>query len=152
MSKVTDILHEGIVTRADGNSVSVLLSPEVACQGCKAGGSCSMAGERTKILVVTGVSGFNAGEKVTVSMKESQGYSALLLGYVYPLVILLATLFLCISLSVSELISGLISIAILGLYYLLLFALRTFLSKKFSFKILTRLTHEPDSYSDNNKS
>lgn len=152
MSKNNYITHEGIVTGTEGNFLTVLLSPEVACQGCKAGGSCSLSGESTKMLKVPGVSDYHPGEKVIVAMKKSQGYSALLLGYVYPLVILMASLIICISLSINELLSGLISVAVLVPYYILLYVIRSHISTKFSFKIITNPEDEPYSDSDYNMS
>jgi sigma-E factor negative regulatory protein RseC len=152
MSKYTDIIHEGIVTKTEADSVTVLLSSAVACTGCEAGGSCSLAGAEKKILKVEGAWGVRQGEKVVVSMKESQGYSALMLGYVIPLAVLLLTLVICEALSGSELFSGLMSIAVLVPYYILLFAFRSLISKKFTFKLLTKSTDEFNSTSDDNQS
>ena len=152
MGKYSDILHEGIVTKTDGNSATVLLSPDIACAGCKAGGSCSLSGDDTKLLTIENISGVHPGEKVVVSMTESQGYSALLLGYIFPLIIVLVALTVSVSLSIQELISGLISVTVLIPYYIILYAFRSVIGRKFSFKLLTKPSDEFNSTSDHNQS
>ncbi len=137
LNRNSEILHEGIVTGVEGDSVSILLTPGASCTGCRAEGSCSVYGNDVKLVKVKGKYFVNQGEKVMVSISESQGFKALLLGYILPLVIMLVFLVLCISLSVGELVSGLVAIGILVPYYLILFIFRRMIGRQFSFKILT---------------
>jgi positive regulator of sigma E activity len=48
------------------------------------------------------------GDNVTVMMQQSMGFKAILLSYIIPFFVAVATLVTLVSLSVSELISGLI--------------------------------------------
>jgi len=137
LSRDSEILHEGIVAGVEGDSVSIVLTPGSSCAGCRAEGSCSVYGNDVKLVKVKGKYFVHQGEKVMVSISETQGFKALLLGYVVPLVIMVVCLVLCISLSAGELISGLAAIGILGPYYLILFIFRKMIGKQFSFKILT---------------
>ena len=137
MNRSSEILHDGIVTAVEGDTVSVLLTPGVACAGCRAEGSCSVYGNDVKLVKVKGNFFVHQGEKVVVSISESQGFRALLYGYILPLVIMLVSLVLCITLSLGELVSGLVAIGILIPYYLALFIFRKMISKKFSFKIIS---------------
>jgi sigma-E factor negative regulatory protein RseC len=137
MNKYVEITHEGIVQETDGNSVTVLLSPLTACKGCYAEKSCNIAGNDFKLINVHGAYNVKTGEKVIVSMKRSMGYSALFLGYLSPLLLVVMVLIVLISFSVNELISGLLSIAILIPYYIILFVFRKLINKKFSFTINT---------------
>jgi len=131
----SEISHEGIVKTADKDSVMVLLSPGVSCCGCQAEKSCNISGTDRKLIKVEGAFNFSSGEKVIVSMKRSQGYSALFLGYILPLIVVTVTLTVMITLSVNELFSGLISLGLLIPYYLLLFILRKSINNRFTFTL-----------------
>lgn len=131
------IEHEGIVQETDENSVTVLLSPMTACSGCHAEKSCNLAGCEQKLVNVQGTYNVKTGDRVLVSMKQSMGYSALFLGYLFPLLLVVILLIVLIAFSVNELISGLLSLAILLPYYFILFAFRKLISKKFLFTIKT---------------
>ena len=131
----SEISHEGIVESAEKNSVMVLLSPGVSCSGCQASGSCNISGDDRKIIKVDGSYDFSQGEKVLVSMKRSQGYSALVLGYLIPLVLVVVSLIVLLLLSLNELYAGLISICLLIPYYLTLLLLRKSISRRFTFSL-----------------
>ena len=121
MSRNPEIIHEGIVTGIEGESVNIMLTPGSACTGCRAEGSCSVYGDDVKIIKMESRFTVHPGQKVMVSMSESQGFRALFLGYVLPLILVLFILVLCISLSVGELASGLIAIGSIATYYFVLF-------------------------------
>jgi sigma-E factor negative regulatory protein RseC len=130
-----NIEHEGIVRAADEKSVTVVLSPIAACSGCHSEKSCGMAGSEEKIVNIQGRFSVKTGDRVVVTMKQSLGYSALFIGYLIPLIIVVVLLILLISVSVNELYAGLLSIAVLIPYYSGLFVYRKFIDKKFSFTL-----------------
>jgi sigma-E factor negative regulatory protein RseC len=129
------INHEGIVQRNDGNAVTVSISSVSACSGCHAEGTCTMSGKEEKIIVVIGKYSVKPGDKVTILMKQSMGFTALFLGYVFPFLTVIAVLIIMISLKFPELTSGLISIAILIPYYALLYFFRKTINTKFTFTL-----------------
>jgi positive regulator of sigma E activity len=129
------IKHEGTVLKIDKKSVFVCISSVSACSGCQAEGSCSISGQEEKIIEVSGSFNLKPGDKVTVLMKQSMGYAALLLGYLLPLISVIAVLIIAESFKVQELFAGLISISILIPYYLLLFIFRKRVNKKFTFSL-----------------
>jgi len=129
------IKHEGIVQCNEGNAVIVSISSYSACSGCQAEGSCSMSGKEEKIIEVFGNYNVEPGDKVTILMKQSMGYVALFLGYVLPLITVIAVLITMISLKVPELTSGLISVAILIPYYAILYFYRKTINTKFTFTL-----------------
>lgn len=135
MSYDGNIEHEGIVREADEKSVTVLLSPISACSGCHSEKSCGMSGNAEKIVNIRGRFDLRPGDHVVVTMKQSLGYSALFIGYLMPLLIVLLILIILISLSVNELYAGLLSIGVLIPYYSGLFFYRKYIDKKFSFTI-----------------
>lgn len=129
------INHEGIVQRKENNKVLVAIISASACSGCHAEGSCSMSGKEEKIIEVSGKYNVATGDHVTVLMKQSMGYAALILGYILPVIIVVAALITLNSLGIPELTSGLASLSILIPYYVILFFLRKTINKKFSFTL-----------------
>jgi sigma-E factor negative regulatory protein RseC len=133
--KTGTIEHDGIVQKSDNKSVTVRISSASACSGCHAEGSCTLSGIEEKIIEVSGSYNVDPGDNVTVLMKQSMGYAALLLGYVFPMILVVALLIILVSSSVPELTAGLGSIAALVPYYLVLWFFRKRISKKFTFTI-----------------
>jgi positive regulator of sigma E activity len=137
MSKDKIIEHEGIVRVSDEKSVTVLLSPLIACKGCHSENSCGMNGNSEKVVRITGKFNVRPGDQVVVTMKQSLGYSALFIGYILPLLTVLVSLVILMSIPVNELIAGIISVGVLIPYYSGLFVYRKYIDKKFSFNLKT---------------
>lgn len=136
LSVSNTINHSGIVQKTDNKSVTVIISSESACSGCHAEGSCSLIGKEEKIIEVKGEYNVKVGDVVTVIMKQSSGFTALFLGYILPLAIVIVTLITLLSMSYQELISGLLSIASLLPYYLVLYLFRKKINDKFKFSLI----------------
>jgi len=132
---IPTIDHDGIVQRTEDNKVIVAISASSACSGCHAEGSCSLSGHEEKIIEVRGKYNVKPGDRVTILMKQSMGYAALFLGYLLPLIIVVTLLITLISSKVPELASGLISIAILIPYYIIIFLFRKTINEKFKFTL-----------------
>ena len=132
-----NIEHAGVVQKSYANSVIVRILSETACAGCHAEGSCSLSGAKEKMVEVNGNYNVSPGDNVTILMKKSMGFTALFLGYVFPLIIFILILIILISLPLSELAAGLGSIGFLGIYYLLLYFFREKIRNKFIFTIKT---------------
>lgn len=131
------IEHKGIVRSLNKNSVIVTILSESACSGCHAKGSCHLSGVKEKIIEVYGDYDLSPGDNVTVMMKRSMGYKALLLGYLMPLIFFIFAIAIFSSLGVPESGSGLGAICTAGLYYLILYFFRDRIRNKFSFTIKT---------------
>jgi len=123
-----NIEHDGIVQKSDINSVIVRISSETACAGCHAAGSCNMS---------QGSYNVSPGDNVTILMKKSMGYKALFLGYILPFILLVLTLVILLSISLPEGTAGLLSLGMLGIYYLLLYLSRSRIGNAFNFTIKT---------------
>ena len=133
--RIPTIDHEGIVQRTGENKVIVAISSSSACSGCHAEGSCSLSGHEEKIIEVRGKYNVKPGDVVTILMMQSMGYAALFLGYLLPLIIVVTLLITLVSFKVPELASGLISIAILIPYYIVIFLFRKTINEKFKFTL-----------------
>jgi sigma-E factor negative regulatory protein RseC len=131
------INHEGVVQKKNDKSVTVSITTVTACSGCHAEDLCSQSGKAEKIIEVTGNFNVKPGDPVTILMKQSMGYAALLLGYILPLIAVLAILVIMNSLKIPELFGGLTSIAILIPYYIILFLFRKRVNDKFAFTLKT---------------
>lgn len=129
------INHEGIVKENSGNSVKISFNSSSACSGCHAKGSCNMLGTEEKHVEVNGIYDVKPGDAVTILMKQSMGYSALFLGYILPFLLILTMLITLVSFKVPELMTGLISLAILLPYYSVLYIFRKRVNEKFTFTI-----------------
>ena len=129
------IEHAGIVQKSDNKSVTVIISSESACSGCHAEGFCSLSGKEDKIIDIPGRYNVEPGQNVIVLMKKSMGYSAVMLGYVVPFMLVITMVIILGSMSLPELITGLGSIAVLVPYYLLLWLFRKRINKNFRFTI-----------------
>ncbi|HAM09029.1 MAG TPA: Fis family transcriptional regulator [Bacteroidales bacterium] len=133
--RTNTINHTGIVQKSDNESVTVIISSESACAGCHAKGICSLSGKEEKLVVVKGNYNVCEGETVTVVMKQSTGFTALFLGYLLPLILVVTSLGIMVTLRYPELLSGVLSIASLIPYYLILFFFRKKINDKFVFSI-----------------
>jgi sigma-E factor negative regulatory protein RseC len=127
--------HKGIVSKTDDKSVTVIISSEAACSGCHAEGACNLSGQKEKIIEIPGSYDVSPGDQVTINMKQSMGYAALFLGYIFPIVPVIIILVFLISINVSELAAGLGAIAVLIPYYIILYFFRNSINEKFTFTI-----------------
>jgi sigma-E factor negative regulatory protein RseC len=132
---IGSVSHEGVVQNVDERVAIVRISATSACSGCHAEGSCTLSGKEEKIIEVSGKYNVKPGDTVTILMKQSMGYAALLLGYLLPLISVITILIVLISLDVTELSAGLLSLAILIPYYFILYLFRKRINEKFTFTL-----------------
>ena len=136
MSGSQAIEHKGYIERITESSVFVRIVSQSACAACHAKGGCTAADMQDKEVEVRGFTAdFIIGEAVNLVMKQSQGYTALLLAYVYPFILVFTTLLITTSSGLGELKAGLFSLIILIPYYSIIYLLKNKISKKFNFFI-----------------
>ncbi|MBT3235607.1 MAG: SoxR reducing system RseC family protein [Bdellovibrionales bacterium] len=129
------VTRQGVVKALTTNQVTVVFDQRSACASCHAAGSCtSLDSSEKSIIVARGNSpqGLVVGESVTILMPTRDGQIALLIGHVFPIVLLLCVVAVG-GQWVSDLQIALISIVVLAGYYLGLIKLSPHLS--FSIKI-----------------
>lgn len=129
------ISHQGIVQSIGNHSITVSISAATACSGCHAEGGCTLSGKEEKIIEVTGSYNVAIGDNVTILMNQSMGFTALFLGYLFPLVLVIIMLVILSSVGVNEFISGIASISALIPYYTGLYFFRKRINKKFTFTL-----------------
>ena len=137
-----DIRHRGVIKEIKGDIIRVALLSPSDCASCGAKGFCSAAVSGGKIIDVpylrqTGGEGvkYSVGDSVDVIISRSLGIKALFLGYVLPLIILVAALIILMKLIQQEWAIGILALASLGVYYFLLYLFRNRINKGFVFEI-----------------
>ncbi|HQB85771.1 MAG: SoxR reducing system RseC family protein [Bacteroidales bacterium] len=135
--KKNRIQHDGMVKEVGTDSVIVSIVSCAACAGCKARGFCGMTESEEKTIDIRGRYNVSPGDKVTVQMEESTGMKAVVLSYLVPVLIIMGGLFVLQSLPVNELFAGLISIALLVPWFLILYLSRKKIERSFTFTLKT---------------
>ena len=137
-NKSESISHEGIVTRITDDELEIKILAQSACAACHAKSACGMGEQAEKILTVPKPKDrdFSLNQKVNVKMAIEQGNKAAVLAYLIPIILLLAVLFICLGLGLSEGLSALLGIIALIPYYIILYLLRDKLKKKFEYLII----------------
>lgn len=134
-----EISHKGIITSVDENGYRVTIISESACAACHAKGFCTMSDMKEKVIDIpkNGSVEHKSGDFVKVTMKQKMGILAVILGYLFPFILLITTLLIVAGFTMNEGLAGLAAIAILVPYYSGLYFFRNSLKKKFSFAIET---------------
>ena len=131
-----NIYHPGIVKKITGKTVEVTIVPNTACSGCHAKSFCQLAESEEKVITVSAPAfAVSPGERVEVMMKASLGLRAVLMAYIFPVIFIL---FVMIAGGVgewSELWIALAIMAVVILYFFVLYGFRNRLKKRFSFQL-----------------
>ena len=132
------VTHSGIVKEVQGNSIQVAIISKAACVSCEINESCSLSDMEEKIIDVELFNDdrqFEIGQQVVIEMKESLGTWAVLLGYVFPFLLVFISLIIYTAIGMNEGLAGLFSVLILAPYYIILYLSRRFLRKKFTYQL-----------------
>ena len=136
MGKENEIQHEGIVQEITNDTIKVSIVSKASCISCQLKGVCSASDIEEKVIEVPNIyKSYVSGDKVNIILKESLGLKALFLGYLLPFLVVFITLLISSSLSKNELITGLLSIGVLVPYYSILYFIKPYLKKTFTYKL-----------------
>lgn len=137
MSKI--VTHKGKVIHLDGVNVKVMIESVSACAACHAKGMCTLSDKEDKIIdikvSVDKADKLNVGDEVVVAVSQQRGMLAVLLAYILPAIVVIFSLVLLLSL-VAEPLAILLSLAVLAVYYFILYLFRNKLETKFVMSIL----------------
>lgn len=137
MSRSGTITHEGRVVSVTPEITSVEIVSESACSACHAKSLCSISESKSKIieLPTRAWDSYAPGDKVTLELRSSLGHKAVWWAYGVPLVLLLLGILVPSYIGAGELVCGLCALALIAVYYLILWLLRARLSKEYIFNI-----------------
>ncbi|MCQ2156995.1 MAG: SoxR reducing system RseC family protein [Bacteroidales bacterium] len=132
-----DIAHKGRIVEITPEFTTVEIISESACSGCHAASLCGISEYKKKAVQVPtrGWDNYAVGDEVQVLLKASMGHKAVWIAYVIPLFVLLAGLLGLNACGCAELISGLGGLALVAVYYLIVWFLRDKLRKEYIFTI-----------------
>ena len=128
------IAHEGVIAKISDEIVTVALTGNVHCEACNAKGACGVSEGNTKEIEVLNDGSYQVNEPVNVVLKKELGLKAVFWAYVFPFILVLTVLIIASSF-LKEWMAGLLAMAILIPYYLMLYVLQNTFRKAFSVSI-----------------
>ena len=129
------IEHKGIVETIKSGCITVKITSQFACASCHAKSACAAFGSTDKFIDVHSSLKVEPGDEVMVIGSQGQGLKAAWLAYMLPVILILVALSITFTVSGNEVLSALLSLGILVLYFLFLKMINSRLKKTFSFKI-----------------
>ena len=131
------VTHPGIIKKVEGNKVEVAIMVTSGCASCEIKGACSVSDveEKSVMVSVENADKFKIGQAITIEMSQSLGTWAVLLGYVFPFLVLFAGLIIFINLGLDQGLAGILALSLLLPYYLTIYSLRNYLGSKFNYNI-----------------
>ena len=137
MARKNEIAHRGRIIDIDQDFTTVEIMVSSACSECHAKGLCGMSEEEQKVVMVPTdpYVKHEVGEEVQVCTKMSMGLKAVWISYVIPLAVLMILILTLSAVIDNEAVTGLVSVAGVAAYYLVIWLLRDRLRSDFVFYI-----------------
>lgn len=135
-----EISHKAKIIQVNANSVEAEIEVKSACVQCALQKACQMHEVSQRKIIIPFEQGkiYHEGEEVEVAISLDEGMLAAFYAYVFPLILVLLTLFICLIVGTSEIISGICSIIVLIPYYFGVFLKKNFFARKLNFKIVDK--------------
>lgn len=134
-----DIEHKGIISEIQNNIIRVTIVSKSMCESCHAKGACISSDSKEKIIEVktNNESNYKVGDEVVVCMEKKIGVKAVLIGFFFPFIILIACFILSYNFlfAKNEVLPSLLAIFTVGIYYFIIYLLRNRIEKKIHFYI-----------------
>lgn len=136
MDNTDKICHSGIIKSINTQQIVVSVISQSACVSCHAKGACSASDLQEKEIEITKWQGnFLPGERVEIITNKSQGFRALFLAYLIPLVLMVSALIVLLNYTNNEVLAAMGSLVVLAVYYFILFLMRQYLKSTLKFSI-----------------
>ncbi len=130
-----DICREGIVKEYADGRARVLITAQSACASCHAKGACGNLETAQKEIDAFSEGPLQPGDRVRITISTKVGMTAVLYGFVLPLIVLAFVFFGAVANGVEESIAGVAGLGALVPFYLLLWLLRGRLFRSFIFTV-----------------
>ena len=137
MSK-NKVTHPGYINKIEPHQVEVSIVSVSSCASCQIKGHCSISDTEVKSVWIgtNDTSAYHIGQEVTVEMSQTLGTWAVLLGYVFPFIVLLIGLIIFIETGLDQGLAGILAVGLLLPYYGVLYLMRNWLGKRFTYSII----------------
>ncbi len=131
------IAHIGRVVALSDKFIEVSIMSDSACSGCHAKGKCGLAESKEKIVTVARTAKHNVqiGDEVEVVISVRGGIFAVVMAYIIPVVIVVLSLYLGEVVGLSEIVSFVIMLLSVAIYYTALYYTRKRFDKKMKIEI-----------------
>lgn len=131
----TTISHIGTIDSISDGMLHVRITQSSACSSCKIASHCSSAESKEKIIDVRhhDTDAFHIGQTVNVMAAESVGMKAVVMAFVIPTIVLLATVIVVLQRTQKEWVAAVSGLVMLIPYCLLLLATRRQLERTLQF-------------------
>ena len=132
-----NITRCGIVTAVNPGSVTVTFIRNEACSGCAAKNACGLSGGRPlSVEVKTDTpQNYRTGQNITLEISVENALTAALWAYVLPLFLMLSVLAAFLTFGGSETAAETATLAVLPLYYALLYLFRRHFKPRIKIKL-----------------
>lgn len=131
------ISHEGIIESISKAMLRVRIVQNSACSACKVASYCASSESKEKIIEVPCLTAdsYVVGQPVTIVGSSAIGFKAVLLAFAIPSVLLLAAIVTAIKMGTGELLACGIGVAVLVVYYIILYACKAKLTEMLTFRV-----------------
>jgi len=131
------VTHPGIIKKVESNKIEVTIMVTSGCASCEIKGACTVSDveEKSVMVSVENADQFKIGQSITIEMKQSLGTWAVLLGYVFPFIVLFVGLIIFINIGLDQGLAGILALSLLLPYYLIIYSLRNYLGSRFNYSI-----------------
>lgn len=132
-----EIFHKGKIVEITPEFTTVEILVSSACSSCQAKALCGMGEQEEKIIMLPTdpYATYNVGDEVEVYTKMTMGLKAVWISYVIPLVILMILILSLSGILKNEVLTGVLSISGVALYYFIIWLFRDRLRSEFIFYI-----------------
>jgi positive regulator of sigma E activity len=130
-------VHEGKIVGFSDDCIHVQITINEACQNCKSKKACMIFNAQDRIIDVysSNPHDYEVGEIVNVQMKTTLGLTAVLFAYVNPVIVLVGSIFIGLSIINNDALVLLIAFLLLAIYYFILYLARKKIKEVFTFTL-----------------
>lgn len=134
------IRHSGVVLSVDGKRVRVTIVAQSACASCHMKSACSASDTKEKIVeaVCSDDRSLSVGDEVDVIISQSNGYIAVLMSYIVPVILILASIIVAVKMGYSESMGGVVGLVVVILYFMVIYLLRNKIDKKLVIEVVSK--------------
>lgn len=130
-------IHEGKIVSFSDDCIHVQITIHESCHNCKSKNACMIFNAQDRIIDInsSNTHAYEIGEVVDVQMKTSIGLKAVLLAYVFPVIVLLVSIIIGMTLIKNDILVILISFFLLAIYYYIIYLARAKMEQIFTFTL-----------------
>ena len=124
MPNQSHICQEGIVSSIRGNKAFVTIVSPSACDNCHTKSLCRPLDNKKRTIEAQINSNIKAGDRVTVTMEQRHGWTAVFYAFILPFICTIAAVMTAIGLGSSEIAAAVFGLIILFPYYTIIYIMR----------------------------